>query len=83
MNRLFGSKEVAVMPKSVYLDKIKSKEFGGDKRSLSFKGISINGSTASAEVSFVGAKMTFNSIILLAKDERNAWNLISDVPIVQ
>jgi len=32
MNRLFGSTEVSVMPKSVYLDKISSKEFGGDKR---------------------------------------------------
>lgn len=83
MNRLFGSKEVVVMPKAVYLAKIKSKEFGGDKRSLSFKDISINGSTASAEVSFVGSKMAFNSIILLAKDEKDAWKLISDVPIVQ
>ena len=31
MNRLFGSPEVTVMPKSLYLDKISSKEFGGDK----------------------------------------------------
>jgi len=83
MNRLFGSKELAVIPKSVYLDKIKSKEFGGDKRSLTFKDITVNGSTASVEVSFVGSKMTFNSIILLAKDEKNTWKLISDLPIAQ
>ena len=83
MNRLFGSKEMSVMPKSIYLDKIKSKEFGGDQRSLSFKNISVNGSTASAEVSFVGSKLTFHSIILLAKDEKNTWKLISDVPMVQ
>lgn len=82
MNRLFGSQELSVMPKSTYLDKIKSKEFGGDKRSLTFKEITINGSTASAQVSFVGQKMTFNSIILLAKDEKDTWKLISDMPMV-
>ncbi len=30
MNQLFGSTEVSILPRAVYLDKIKSKEFGGD-----------------------------------------------------
>ncbi|WP_430907906.1 nuclear transport factor 2 family protein [Maribacter sp. 2-571] len=83
MNRLFGSKQVAILPKTVYVDKIKSKEFGGDTRELTFKNITVNGLTASAEVIFVGSKMTFHSIMLLAKNEENVWKLVSDMPVVE
>lgn len=31
MNRLFGSDEVDIMSKDIYLEKIKSKEYGGDR----------------------------------------------------
>ena len=34
MNRLFGLEGVTIMPREVYLAKIKNKEFGGDKREV-------------------------------------------------
>lgn len=83
MNRLFGSNEVSVMPKSVYLDKIRSKEFGGDKRKLTIENVVVNGNTASAKVTFAGAKMTFISLVTLVKDDKGDWKLISDVPVIQ
>lgn len=82
MNQLFGSDKVSIMPKSVYLEKIESKEFGGDDRKVSIKSIIINGNTASAKVSFKGTKMSFNSIIILVKNENEEWKLISELPIV-
>lgn len=82
MNRMFGSKEVSVMTKSVYLEKIKSKEYGGDKRVLTFDNIVINGTTASAKVTFKGTKMTFVSLIVLIQEPDGNWKLISDNPIV-
>ena len=82
MNRLFGSKEVSVMSKKIYLEKINSKEYGGDKRVLTIDNIIINGTTASAKVSFKGTKMTFNSLILLIQNANGKWKLISDVPII-
>lgn len=83
MNRLFGSTEVSVMPKSVYLEKIKSKEFGGDPRALKIENIIINGTTASAKVTFTGSKMTFVSLIMLLQNEEGDWKLISDVPTIK
>ena len=83
MNRLFGSTEVAIMPKDVYLEKIKTKEYGGDTRKVEIESITLNGSTASAKVSFVGTKMTFVSILILIKDGNNQWKIVSDVPIVK
>lgn len=83
MNRLFGSTEVAVMPRAVYIEKIKSKEFGGDTRKLTIESILVNGNTASAKVTFAGSKMTFVSLITLVKDDKDAWKLVSDMPMIQ
>ena len=83
MNRLFGSSEVSVVPKSVYLEKIKTKEWGGDTRKLTIEGTTINGSSASAKVMFKGTKMTFVSLITLVKNEKGIWKLLSDIPMVE
>jgi ketosteroid isomerase-like protein len=83
MNRLFGSEKVSIMPRSIYLEKIRTKEFGGDKRTLEFKEVIVNGTTATAQVSFKGAKMTFVSLLMLIKNEQGDWKLVSDTPIVQ
>jgi ketosteroid isomerase-like protein len=82
MNQLFGSSEVNIMPRAVYLDKIAKKEFGGDDRSLKFENISINGASASAIVLLKGKKMTFRSIFTLVKNAEGKWKLVSDVPEV-
>jgi len=82
MNRLFGSTEVSVMPKAVYVEKIKTKEFGGDTRVLTIENVVINSTSASAKVTFKGSKMTFVSLIILIKDSSGAWKLISDTPMV-
>ena len=83
MNRLFGSKEVSIMNKEVYLEKIRNKEFGGDNRKVNIEQITLNGTTATVKVLLEGSKMSFNSLITLVKDEENKWKLISDVPIVK
>ncbi|MFS4449707.1 nuclear transport factor 2 family protein [Maribacter sp. 2307UL18-2] len=83
MNRLFGSSDVSVMNKDTYLEKIKTKEYGGDNRKVEIETIVLNGSNASAKVSFIGSKMTFISTIILIKDEKNGWQLVSDVPVVK
>lgn len=83
MNRLFGSREVSTMSKEEYLEKIRTKEYGGDNRKVNVETIVLNGSTASAKVSLVGSKMTFVSILTLIQDENKDWKLVSDVPVVK
>lgn len=82
MNRLFGSQEVTVMLKSVYVDKIRNKEFGGDTRKLTIANVIVNGSTANAKVTFQGSKMTMVSLITLVKNSDGVWKIISDVPVI-
>lgn len=82
MNRLFGSSEVTITPRDVYLEKIKSKEWGGDEREIKIHSITVNGETASAHVSLIGKKATFISIFTLVKNADNKWKLISDTPII-
>ncbi|MGB3467736.1 MAG: nuclear transport factor 2 family protein [Cyclobacteriaceae bacterium] len=82
MNQLFGSEAVTVIPRSVYLQKIGSKEWGGDHRTAIIEKISVNGNTAVAKVNFKGEKMTFKSLIMLIKDANGQWKLISDTPVI-
>lgn len=82
MNQLFGSTEVVVMPREVYLEKIASKEFGGDSRDVKIENVLINGNTASAKVTFRGTKMTFVSIVTLVKHQNGEWKMLSDVPVI-
>jgi ketosteroid isomerase-like protein len=82
MNRLFGSKEVSIMPKSAYLEKIRSKEFGGDKREVVIENVLINGNTASAKITFTGAKMKVVSLIFLIKNEEGLWKIVCDLPTI-
>jgi hypothetical protein len=82
MNRLFGSEGVAIMPREVYLAKIKNKEFGGDKREVTISNVTINGNTANALVSFKGSKMTFVSTLLLVLTSEGKWKLVADLPNV-
>jgi ketosteroid isomerase-like protein len=83
MNRLFGSTEVGILPRDVYMEKIRTKEFGGDDRKITIENICLNGSSASAKVTFAGSKMTFVSIVVLIKDDKGIWKLVSDVPSVK
>jgi CRISPR/Cas system CSM-associated protein Csm3 (group 7 of RAMP superfamily) len=82
MNQLFGSTEVTVMTREVYLEKIRTKEFGGDKREVTIEDITLNGKTANAKVMLKGTKMTFVSMMSLVKDSQGVWKLISDTPVI-
>ena len=83
MNRLFGSDKIAILPKDIYLEKVRNKEFGGDSRKVEIESITINNTCASAKVTFTGSKMTFVSILNLLQDADGNWKLISDMPAVK
>ncbi len=82
MNQLFGSKELSIMSRNVYLEKIRTKVFGGDNRKLTFNAVLINSNTASVKVTMEGKKATFISILQLLKNSQGEWKLISDMPTV-
>jgi ketosteroid isomerase-like protein len=81
MNQLFGSKEVAIMPKAIYVEKVRTKEFGGDKRILTIENIVIFKNAASAKVTFKG-KNTVVALLQLIKNEKGVWKIVSDIPVM-
>ncbi len=81
MNRLFGSEEVQVVDKTFYLEKIRTKEWGGDTRTINVEGILINGDSATAKVKLVGEKSTVSSLFLLVKNAEGSWQIVSDTPV--
>lgn len=83
MNQLFGSEGVSVLTRSDYLDKIRKKEFGGDKRKVTVSELVLNEKTASCKVIFEGEKMSFSSIMVLVKHSDNDWKLVSETPVVK
>jgi len=83
MNQLFGKTDVQLLPKTIYLSKIKSKEFGGDKRKVTFEKIVSNETSACVKVKITGTKMTMVSLITLIKNHKGLWKLISDIPIIK
>lgn len=83
MNQLFGSSDVMVVSKDLYVSKIESKEWGGDTRVVTIENIQVNGKTASAKVTQVGTKATFISTMVLIQHADGNWKLISDTPIVK
>ncbi len=80
MNRLFGSTEISLLDKEFYLAKIESKEWGGEKRTLTIENVNVVGNNASAKVTFTGEKSTLVSLIQLVKDDKGKWKLITDLP---
>ena len=82
MNQLFGSTEIAVMDKKTYLDMIDQGKFGGDKRTVKFHSVTINGNNAVADVTLKGEAMTMRSMLNLSRNAAGKWILVSDTPTI-
>jgi hypothetical protein len=82
MNRLFGSTELMTMDKSGYLNKIKTGEFGGDKREVSIENITIVQNNAMAKTIFKGSRMTIVTLLQLIKTSEGKWRVLNDIPTV-
>jgi ketosteroid isomerase-like protein len=80
MNQLFGSTELSIVDRDLYLQKIESKEWGGDKRFVEIDHILMNGNSAVVMASLKGSKSTFKSIFILIKNKDGKWLLLSDTP---
>jgi hypothetical protein len=82
MNRLFGSTTVSVLTKTDYVEKIRTKVFGGDARQVTIDNVVISGASASAKVTLACAKMTVVALMQLIADAAGHWKIVSDIPTV-
>lgn len=80
MNRLFGDTEVNEMERDAYVQLIKDKKMGGDKRSVEFISVEVAAQNASVHVKLKGKTMVFDSFIQLVKTADGKWQLVNDLP---
>ena len=83
VNRLFGSEEVSVMNKSLYLDLLKQEKIGGDSRSVEIQSIDVEENNAVVRATFTGKELIFTTFIQLVKDVEGNWLIISDLPRIE
>jgi len=83
VNRLFGSEEVAVMPKTAYLDLLKAGKIGGDSRTVQIQSIDLEGNNAMVRAVFTGKELVFTTYLQLVKEAAGNWKIISDMPTIE
>jgi len=83
VNRLFGSEEVSIMDKSLYLKMLGDGKIGGDKRNVTIHTINLEGNNAVVKASFEGAQLRFSTFMQLVKDPKGNWTIISDMPRIE
>ena len=83
VNRLFGSKDLSVMSKTVYLDLMKQEKIGGDQRKVEILNIDVMDHTAYIKARFSGKKLIFTTFLLLAKNADDQWQVVNDMPLVE
>ena len=83
VNRLFGSEEVSLMDKAVYLQLIKDRKIGGDQRDVHILQMEVVGNNATVRAILAGKAMHFTTFISLVKNVDGSWQVIGDFPHIQ
>jgi Putative lumazine-binding len=83
VNRLFGSTELSLMDRALYLQLISDKKIGGDTREVFLLQIDLVGNTASVKSIFRGKVLNFTTFVSLVKLPDGTWQIISDMPEIE
>ncbi|MEM6696989.1 MAG: nuclear transport factor 2 family protein [Bacteroidota bacterium] len=83
VNRLFGSEEVSIMDKALYLDLLKQGKIGGDDRTITIESIHFEGNNALVKASFEGKELVFHTFMQLVRETSGDWKIISDMPNIE
>jgi hypothetical protein len=82
LNQMFGGKDVSLIDKNGYMERIREKKFGGDKREVGIESIVIMNNNASARVTLKGSKFTLVTLLQLGKSNEGVWKIVNDMPSV-
>jgi Putative lumazine-binding len=83
VNRLFGSPDLSLMDRALYLQLISDKKIGGDTREVFLLQIDLLGNTASVKSIFRGKVLNFTTFVSLVKLPDGTWQIISDMPEIE
>ncbi|MCG8576931.1 MAG: nuclear transport factor 2 family protein [Flavobacteriales bacterium] len=82
-NQLFGSETTSITSRDTYIQMLRDKKIGGDKRTVEVLSVDVNGNNAYAKAIFDGSKLKFTTYIFLAKDKNGIWRIVTDYPSIE
>jgi Putative lumazine-binding len=80
VHRVFGSSDLSLMDKSLYLQLIRDKKIGGDTRDIHLLEVDVVHNIAQVRAVLQGKALRFQTYISLVKLEDGTWQIISDMP---
>ncbi len=83
VHRAFGSEETSLMTRDVYLQLIREKKIGGDKRNVYLLQMDQLQNLAQVKVIMAGEKLHFTSYLSLVKLPDGRWQIVGDLPVIQ
>lgn len=80
VHRAFGSPDLSLMDKTLYLQLMRDKKIGGDTREVYVLQVDLTNNIATVNAVFQGKMLRFNTYISLLKLENGDWQIIGDMP---
>ncbi len=80
VNRFAGCSDLLLIPKETYLTWIEQGKIGGSLRTVISMDMEVAGYVAAAKVKMQSEKVAFTSFYGLILNQRDEWQLISDLP---
>jgi Putative lumazine-binding len=83
VNRAFGSPELSLMDKPLYLQLMSDKKIGGDTRTVYVLQTDMGTNVATVKAIFLGKTLRFTTYIALVKLPSGEWQIVSDMPEIE
>ncbi|GAB4415539.1 MAG: hypothetical protein OHK0039_24200 [Bacteroidia bacterium] len=80
VNRLFGSDEVSIMDKNLYLQLIRDEKIGGDQRQVHLVSVDVVNNQATVHAVLEGKALRFVTFVSLIKTADGRWQVVGDLP---
>jgi len=82
-NRFPTSDKTTVLSRETYLELLKAGKIGGENRTVKVISMDINDHIAYAKVEFESDKAVFTTYQTFLLNANNAWQIVSDMPLVK
>jgi len=83
VHRFMGAPDVSLMDRANFLQLLRDKKIGGDKREVHILHTEITNNIATVKAILEGKALRFTNYISLVKLEDGSWQIVGDMPDVE
>ena len=82
VHRVMGSPDTKVLDKATYVQLMRDKKIGGDKRTVKILHTEVEQNTAVVKAVLTGQTLKFTTFLSLVRLPEGGWQIVSDMPQV-